>query len=399
MMKQSMHEKGSERFLNQNVVQIKKSGIRKFFDVASTMSDVISLGVGEPDFVTPFHIRNAAIDSLLDGQTQYTPNAGLLELRKEISLYLNNRFHTPYNEKDEILVTVGASEGIDLAARACFNPGDEVLIPDPSYVSYAPCVLLAGAVPVPVQTYAEDNFAITAENIQKHITERTKSLIFPYPNNPTGAIEERAEMLKIASLCEKHDLLIISDEIYAELTYSGMHISFPSLEGMKERTILINGFSKAFAMTGFRIGYVCAPKALIEQMNKIHQYAIMCASRQSQVGAIQALKRGRMDNYNDIATMKESYDQRRRLMLHAFEEMGLPCFTPQGAFYAFPSIQHTGLTSEDFCTRLLEQEHVVCVPGDAFGESGEGYIRCCYATDIDQMTRAFEKIKHFLSTL
>ncbi|MBQ6234248.1 MAG: aminotransferase class I/II-fold pyridoxal phosphate-dependent enzyme [Clostridia bacterium] len=390
----------SERFLSPRVTAVPPSGIRRFFDIAGTMKGAISLGVGEPDFVTPYHIRNAAMDSLLDGETQYTPNRGLLSLRTEIAGYLSRRYGTEYDPETEILVTVGASEAIDLILRAIIEPGDEVLVPDPCYVSYAPCVTFAGGEPVPLMTDAENGFRLTPDLLEQAITEKTKALIFPYPNNPTGAVMRREHLEAIIPVIERHDLLVISDEIYSELTYDGdSHVSIASLPGMRDRTVLINGFSKAFAMTGWRLGYACADKALIGEMNKIHQYAIMCAPRQSQVAAEEALRTGRENGYRDIVTMRDSYDQRRRLMVDAFRQMGLSCHTPEGAFYCFPSIRETGLTSEEFCTRLLRTEKVVCVPGPAFGPSGEGHIRCCYATGLKQLNEAFTRIEHFIRHL
>ena len=386
-------------FVSPRVAAVPPSGIRRFFDVAGTMKDAISLGVGEPDFVTPYHIRSAAIDSLLDGETQYTPNLGLLSLRREIALYLEKRFGVSYDPEREIMVTVGASEAIDLALRVCLRPGDEVVLPDPGYVSYAPCVMFAGGAPVPVATRAEDCFRLTAEAIEAAVTPRTRALMIPYPNNPTGAIMPRAEMEKIAQVAARHDLLVISDEIYGELIYAGERAAFASLPGMKARTVTINGFSKAFAMTGWRLGYACAPHDLLYEMNKIHQYAIMCAPRQAQVAGHQALKRGRENGYEDIETMRRSYDRRRRVMLDAFQKMSLNCFEPQGAFYAFPSIACTGLSSEAFCTRLLQEKRVVCVPGDAFGTSGQGHIRCCYATDLNRMLEALGRMADFLQSL
>ena len=385
--------------MNPRVAQVPPSGIRRFFDVAGTMKDAISLGVGEPDFVTPYHIRSSAIDSLLDGETQYTPNRGLLSLRQEIAEYLATRYHVSYDPEKEILVTVGASEAIDLALRACLRPGDEVILPDPGYVSYAPCVTFAQGTPVPVPTLAEDEFRLTAANLEKAITEKTRALIFPYPNNPTGAVMTREEMTKIAALAEKHDLLVISDEIYSELTYSGEKIAFSSLLGMRERTILINGFSKAFAMTGWRLGYACGPREILYEMNKIHQYAIMCAPRQAQVAGFEALKKNRENGFEDVEMMRRSYDRRRRVMVDALRKMGLDCFEPRGAFYCFPSIRRTGLTSEEFCTRLLREYKVVCVPGDAFGQSGAGHIRCCYATDLNRMLEAFSRMEKFIQSL
>ncbi len=389
----------SSRFVNPQVQQVPPSGIRRFFDIAGTMRDAISLGVGEPDFITPYHIRAAAIDSLLDGETQYTPNLGLLSLRREIAEYLTIRFQVSYDPEKEIMVTVGASEAIDLALRACVRPGDEVILPDPGYVSYAPCVRFAGGVPVPVATRARDEFRLTAEELENAVTDKTRALIFPYPNNPTGAVMTRVEMEKIARVVEAHDLLVISDEIYAELTYDGERISFSSLPGMMERTILINGFSKAFAMTGWRLGYACAPHEILYEMNKIHQYGIMCAPRQAQVAGVQALRKGRENGFEDVETMRRSYDRRRRVMVDALRKMGLSCFEPRGAFYCFPSIESTGLTSEEFCTRLLKEQKVVCVPGDAFGNSGAGHIRCCYATSMDLMLEAFARMDHFIHSL
>ncbi len=389
----------SSRFVSPRVAAVPPSGIRRFFDIAGTMKDAISLGVGEPDFVTPYHIRNAAIDSLLDGETQYTPNKGLLSLRQEIALYLENRFGVSYDPEQEIMVTVGASEAIDLALRVCIRPGDEVILPDPGYVSYAPCITFTGGVPVPVATEAKDEFRLTASSLEAAITKKTRALVFPYPNNPTGAVMTAEEMRQIAAVVERHDLLVISDEIYGELIYAGQRTSFAALPGMKERTITINGFSKAFAMTGWRLGYACAPRDILYEMNKIHQYAIMCAPRQAQVAGEQALRRGRENGYEDIAAMRESYNRRRRVMLDAFCKMGLTCFEPRGAFYCFPSVQSTGLSSEEFCTRLLREQQVVCVPGDAFGQQGAGHIRCCYATDLQRMLEAFDRMNRFVQSL
>ena len=386
-----------DRFLNPEIAAVPPSGIRRFFDLASTMRDVISLGVGEPDFVTPYHIRNAAISSLLAGETQYTANRGLPELRREIAGYMEKRFQVSYSPDTDIVVTVGASEGIDIALRAVVSRGDEVLLPDPSYVSYSPSVLFAGGVPVPIRTKAENGFRLTAEAVRAACTPKTKALILPYPNNPTGGIMERADLEALAQVVREKDLLVINDEIYAELTYGDrVHVSFASLPGMWERTLTLNGFSKAFAMTGWRVGFICGPKELMEIINKIHQYAIMCAPRQSQVAAIEALRRGREDGYHDIVTMRESYDRRRRLMLEGFRGMGLSCFEPLGAFYVFPSIETTGMDSETFCSRLLQEEHIACVPGTAFGESGEGHIRCSYATALDKLNIALERIHAFI---
>lgn len=388
------------RYLNAAVTAVPKSGIRKFFDIVQTMPQAISLGVGEPDFVTPYHIRNAAIDSLLDGETQYTSNWGKLSLRNEIAYYLKHRYGLTYSPLNEILVTVGASEGIDVALRAMLVPGDEVVVPEPSYVSYCPGVIFAGGTPVPIKTVAEYNFVLTAETLEAAITPKTKVLIMPYPSNPTGGVIGRESLLKLRDVIVRHDLIVISDEIYSELTYGPEgHVSIASLPQMRERTVYVNGFSKAFAMTGWRVGYVCAPAPLLDNMVKIHQYAIMCASVQAQVAAEEALRRGREDNYADIATMRESYNRRRRLMLDGFRKMGLDCFEPLGAFYVFPSIAKTGLTSEEFCERLLKEKEVACVPGTAFGACGEGHIRCCYATALDKLTVALERIDDFLHSL
>ncbi|MDO5144666.1 MAG: aminotransferase class I/II-fold pyridoxal phosphate-dependent enzyme [bacterium] len=388
------------RYLNPSIAAVPPSGIRRFFDLASTMKDAISLGVGEPDFVTPYHIRSAAIDSILDGETQYTPNRGLLTLRREISYYLESRCHVVYDPDTEIVVTVGASECIDAALRAVVSPGDEVLVPEPSYVSYSPSVIFAGGTPVGVVTNAENGFRLTPEALRAVITPRTKALILPYPNNPTGGVMPRAELEAIAQVVRETGILVISDEIYSELTYGGLeHVSFASLPGMWQYTLTINGFSKAFAMTGWRVGYVCGPAALIDVINKIHQYAILCAPRQGQVAALEALRMGRNNGYEDVVRMRESYDRRRRLMVEGFRSMGLDCFEPLGAFYVFPSIRSTGMTSEEFCQRLLEEERVACVPGTAFGRCGEGHIRCSYATAVDKLNQALDKMGSFVSRL
>ena len=386
-----------DRFLNPEIAAVPPSGIRRFFDLASTMKDTISLGVGEPDFTTPYHIRNAAINSLIDGETQYTANRGLLSLRKEISRYLDDRFSLPYNPETEILVTIGASEAIDVALRAMISPGDEVLVPEPSYVSYSPSVIFAGGKPVGVVTREEDDFRLKPEYLAKAVTDRTKALILPYPNNPTGGIMEKEDLEALIPLIEKHDLMVISDEIYAELVYDGKkHFSFAALPGMLPRTITINGFSKAFAMTGWRVGYACGPKEIINVMNRIHQYGIMCAPRMGQVAAEEALRLGRENGYEDVINMRESYDRRRRLMVESFRSMGLTCFEPYGAFYVFPSIRSTGLSSEEFCSRLLMEKNVAAVPGNAFGTCGEGNIRCCYATAVDKLTVALDRIAEFV---
>ena len=356
-----------------------------------------SLGVGEPDFVTPYHIRDAAVNSLLDGGTQYTANRGLPELRREIAWYLEHRFGTPYNPDKEIVVTVGASEAIDVVVRVLTGPGDEVLIPDPSYVSYSPSVLFAGGTPVPVKTREETGFALEADAVRAAVTERTKALILPYPNNPTGGIMKRRDMEELAKVIREKEIMVISDEIYAELTYGGLqHESFASIPGMWDYTVTINGFSKSFAMTGWRVGYACGPAEIMDMVNKIHQYAILCAPRMSQMAALEALRIGREKDYEDVRRMRDSYDRRRRLLVDAFRSMGLSCFEPLGAFYVFPSIASTGLSSEEFCSKLLQEKHIATVPGTAFGQSGEGHIRCSYATGIDKLNLAIQGIAAFL---
>ena len=390
----------SSRFVNPAISAVPPSAIRRFFDIAGTMKDAISLGVGEPDFVTPFPVRNTAIDSLLDGETSYTANAGILPLREEISWYLKNRFQLEYAPEDEVLVTVGASEAIDIALRALVRPGDEVLIPEPCYISYQACTLFASGVPVSVPTRAENDFELLAEDLKKRITKKSRVLVLSYPSNPTGAVMPLERLKAVAELAIKHDLFVICDEIYAELCYEGFtQHSIASLPGMRERTMVVSGFSKAFAMTGFRLGYLCAPRAIVAACARIHQYTIMCASRQSQVASYNALKQGRESNYADVSRMRESYDRRRRLMVQSFRDMGLSCFEPRGAFYTFPSIRHTGLSSEQFCERLLNEQHVVTVPGNAFGPSGEGHIRCCYATATEKLVEAFARIALFLESL
>ena len=389
-----------EQVINKRVADVPPSGIRKFFDIVRQMPEAISLGVGEPDFVTPWSIRDAAIQSIEDGQTQYTSNWGLESLREKISAYLRMRYRVAYNPKDEVLVTVGASEGIDLALRAILCPGDEVLIPEPSYVSYAPTVTFAGGVAVPVKTRAEDCFALTAEALREAITEKTKALILPYPNNPTGGVMTREQLMEIAAVLEETDVVVVSDEIYSELVYGGHeHTAFASISGMRERTITLNGFSKAFAMTGWRVGYACGPRELIAPMFKIHQYTMLCASMQGQVAADRALGRAFETGFEDVRTMVRSYDRRRRLMVENLNDMGLECFEPKGAFYVFPSIKSTGLTSEEFCTRLLMEQKVACVPGTAFGASGEGHIRCSYATSLENLTEALGRIRAFIGSL
>ena len=386
-----------ERYLNPRVAAVPPSGIRRFFDLAATMKDTISLGVGEPDFITPYHIRNAAINSIVDGETQYTANRGLLPLRQEIVWYLEHRYGISYNPETEVLVTVGASESIDVALRAIVAEGDEVLVPEPSYVSYSPSVVFAGGTPVGVVTDQKTDFRLSAEAVRAAITPRTKALILPYPNNPTGAIMEKQDLEALAEVVREKQILVISDEIYSELTYGDRHhVSFASLPGMADYTLTINGFSKSFAMTGWRVGYVCGPAELINVMNKIHQYGILCAPRQGQAAALEALRVGRENGYEDVLRMRDSYDRRRRLMVEGFRKMGLECFEPLGAFYVFPSIASTGMTSEEFCEKLLRDKHVACVPGTAFGPCGEGHIRCSYATGIEKLTTALDRMAEFL---
>lgn len=382
--------------LSDKIVEIKPSGIRKFFDIVSEMKDAISLGVGEPDFDTPWHIRDEGIYSLERGRTFYTSNAGLKELREEIGRYLYRRQGILYeNPLKEILVTVGGSEAIDIGFRAMINPGDEVLIPQPSFVSYGPCAVMAGATPVYINLKAENEFRLTAEELEAAVTDRTKILVLPFPNNPTGAIMERKDLEAIAEVIRKHDLYVMSDEIYSELTYSGKHVSIAQLPGMKERTILINGFSKAYAMTGWRLGYACGPEEIIEQMTKIHQFAIMCAPTTSQYAAIEALKNGD----EDVKQMCTAYNQRRRYLVHAFREMGLECFEPFGAFYIFPCIREFGMTSDEFAMRLLEEEKVAVVPGTAFGDCGEGYLRISYAYSLEDLKAALGRLERFVQRL
>ena len=381
--------------LSDTIVTIKPSGIRKFFDIVSEMEDAISLGVGEPDFDTPWHIRDEGIYSLEKGRTFYTSNAGLKQLREEIAHYLRRRYQVSYDPLHEIMITVGGSEAIDIALRAMVNPGDEVLIPQPSYVSYEPCAVLAGAKPVIIPLKAENEFRLTAQELLDAITEKTKILILPYPNNPTGAIMEREDLEAIAKIVEEKDLFVISDEIYSELTYKGNPVSITQIPGMRERTVLINGFSKAYAMTGWRLGYACAPEVILKQMLKIHQYAIMCAPTTSQYAAVEALRNGD----EDVQHMRESYDQRRRFLINAFEEMHLDCFEPQGAFYMFPSIKRFGMTSDEFATRLLREEKVAVVPGTAFGDCGEGFLRVSYAYSLKSLKEALSRIKRFVDRL
>ena len=381
--------------LSDQVVEIKPSGIRKFFDIVSEMKDAISLGVGEPDFDTPWHIRDEGIYSLEKGRTFYTSNSGLKELKMEICNYLKRRQNVEYNYKNEVLVTVGGSEAIDIGLRAMINSGDEVLIPQPSYVSYEPCAILAGAKPVIINLKAENEFRLTAQELIDAITEKTKVLVLPFPNNPTGAIMEKADLEAIAKVVIEKDIFVMSDEIYSELTYKGDHVSIASLPGMKERTILINGFSKAYAMTGWRLGYACGPKEIIEQMTKIHQFAIMCAPTTSQYAAVEALRNGD----ESVAEMRRAYNQRRRYLMYAFKEMGLECFEPYGAFYVFPCIKEFGMTSDEFATRFLEEEKVAVVPGTAFGDCGEGFLRISYAYSLENLKIAIGRLAKFVKKL
>ena len=382
--------------LGSKAVSLQPSGIRKFFDIVAEMDDVVSLGVGEPDFDTPWAVRDEGIYTLERGKTFYTSNSGLMGLREETARYLKRRFELDYNAAKEIFVTVGGSEGIDLAFRAMLNPGDEVLIPEPCYVSYSPCVTLADGVVVPIELKAEDDFRLKPEQILEKITDKTKILVLPFPNNPTGAVMEKEDLEKIAKVCIEKDLYVLSDEIYAELTYTGKnHVSIAALPGMKERTIVINGFSKAYAMTGWRLGVACGPEVIIQQMVKIHQYCIMCAPTNSQYAAIVALR----DCDDEVTKMRQAYDQRRRFLMNAFKEMGLPCFEPFGAFYVFPCIKEFGMSANEFATRLLEEQRVAVVPGDAFGASGEGYIRISYAYSIDSLKIAIGRLQKFVEKL
>lgn len=375
---------------------LQPSGIRKFFDIVAEMDDVISLGVGEPDFDTPWHIRDEGIYSLEKGRTFYTSNSGLKELRMEIAAYLQRTQGLEYHYLSQIFVTVGGSEAIDLAMRAMINPGDEVLIPQPSYVSYEPCVVMADGKPVVIELKEENQFRLTPEELEAAITPKTKILVMPFPNNPTGAIMEREDLEKLVPIIEKHDLFVVSDEIYGELTYGGKkHVSIAALPGMQERTILINGFSKAYAMTGWRLGYACGPKEAIRQMVKIHQYCIMCAPTTSQYAAVEALRNGD----EDVRRMRESYDERRRFVLFTLKEMGLPCFEPEGAFYVFPCIREFGMTSDEFATNLLKEEKVAIVPGTAFGNCGEGYLRISYAYSIESLKKALKRLENYVRRL
>ena len=381
--------------LSKTIVTIQPSGIRKFFDIVNEMEDAISLGVGEPDFDTPWHIRDEGIYSLEKGRTFYTSNSGLKDLRTEVCNYLKRTQHVTYEQASQVFITVGGSEAIDLAMRAMVNPGDEVLIPQPSYVSYEPCAILADAKPVIINLKEENEFRLTPEEILEKVTDRTKLLVLPYPNNPTGAVMEKKDLEAIAKVIIDKDLFVITDEIYSELTYNGKHTSIVSLPGMQERCILINGFSKAYAMTGWRLGYACGPENIIGQMIKIHQFAIMCAPTTSQYAGIEALRNGD----DDVAMMREEYNRRRRYLLHEFKDMGLQCFEPYGAFYVFPCIKQFGMTSEEFATRLLKEEKLAVVPGTAFGDSGEGYIRISYAYSLEDLKKAIGRLKEFIAGL
>lgn len=385
-----------DKYLNDHIKTVKPSGIRKFFDIANEMDDVISLSIGEPDFQTPWHIRDEGIKSLEKGKTWYSPNRGFMELRQEIANYYERRFGIPYDYKNQTLVTVGGSEAIDLAFRTLVQQGDEVIIPEPSFVCYEPLAVMAGGTPVIIRTKNEDNFRLKAKDLEAAITPKSKLLVLPFPNNPTGAIMEREDLEEIAEVVLKHDLLVLSDEIYSELTYGGKrHVSIASLDNMYERTIVINGFSKSYAMTGWRLGYALGPAPIIAQMTKLHQYGIMSAPTTAQYAAIEALRNGD----RDVCKMRDEYDMRRRLVVDGFNEMGLSCFEPLGAFYVFPCIKSTGLTSEEFCTRLIMDKHVAVVPGTAFGESGEGFVRVSYSYSLKHLKIALERIKEFLEEL
>jgi len=384
--------KTMQDYLSPLVRAIPPSGIRKYFDLASGSKDIITLGVGEPDFATPWHVREACVYSLERGFTKYTSNAGMPELREEIAGYLEGNFNVKYDPSSEVIVTVGGSEAIDLAFRALIEPGDEILIPEPCFVAYSPITSITGGMPVGIETFAKDGFKLTPEMLKAHITPKSKVLLLSYPSNPTGGIMTYEEMLPIAKLVEEHDLIVISDEIYAELTYGRKHVSFASLPGMKDRTILVSGFAKAFAMTGWRLGYVCGHRELIAAMLKIHQYTVMCAPAMAQVAALEALRNG----MEEKDRMMESYNQRRRLVVKGFRDIGLDCHEPEGAFYAFPSIVSTGMTSDEFAQRLIVEAKVAVVPGHVFGKGGEGYIRCSYASSVSQLTEAIDRMGNFL---
>ncbi len=388
----STNQKTGKYHISQKASQLAPSGIRKFFDLLANMEGVISLGVGEPDYTTPWHIREAAIRSLENGMTMYTSNSGMPELREELSRYLKYEYQVSYEAGGEILITVGVSEGLDLVMRAILNPEDEVIVPDPSFVAYSACVFMAGGVPVLVPTYEKEGFELSPEAVAERITPRTRAILLGYPANPTGAVMPREKLLAIAGLAQKHHLVVISDEIYAQLIYGVEHTCFPTLPEMRDNTVLLGGFSKAFAMTGWRIGYACGPAEIIAAMTKIHQYTMMCASTMGQVAAVEALRAGE----NSCMEMVADYNRRRRVIVLGLRDIGLPCFEPKGAFYAFPSIKSTGLTSEEFAERLLTEEKVAVVPGSAFGECGEGYVRCCYATSMADIEEALVRMKRFV---
>ncbi|HIY77834.1 MAG TPA: aminotransferase class I/II-fold pyridoxal phosphate-dependent enzyme [Candidatus Borkfalkia excrementavium] len=386
------------KFVNSKAENLKPSGIRKFFDIVSEMKDAISLGVGEPDFITPWNIRNAAVKSIQRGYTQYTGNRGLTALREQIARYMKERFGAEYSP-EHILVTVGASEGIDLVMRAICEEGDEILVPDPGYVSYFPCVQLAGGTAVPVHCSAENGFILTPEAIERAVTPKTKAIVMPYPNNPTGGIMTKEQLEAIVPVIEKHDLLVVSDEIYAELTYGGKHVSVASLPGMKERTVVINGFSKAFAMTGWRIGFICSPPEIDAAVLKIHQYTLLCASTASQYAALEGLKDGFADRFASVEAMREEYNKRRRFMVDFFNGIGLSCFEPRGAFYVFPSVESLGIAGEEFANGLLRAEKIAVVPGDAFGDAGKYHVRCSYATSMANLDEASRRIEKYVRAL
>ena len=388
----SDYDDKNSRLISDRVNSIAPSGIRKFFDLLNSMEGVISLGIGEPDYTTPWHIREAAIYSMEKGMTMYTSNAGIPEVRQELSRYLKKRFDLEYDWKSELMITVGVSEGLDLVMRAILNPGDEVIMPDPSYVSYPACVHLAGGVPVSIPTYEENDFEISASDIEARITQKTKAILLGYPANPTGAVMPGGKLEEIAQMARKHDILMIVDEIYSQLIYGVEHTCIAALPGMQEHTVLLNGFSKSFAMTGWRIGYAAAGKSIIAAMNKVHQYTIMCASTMAQMGALEAMKAGEQD----VCEMVEDYNRRRLVTVNGLRKIGLSCFEPKGAFYAFPSIKSTGMKSEEFAEKLLMEEKVAVVPGTAFGPGGEGYVRCCYATSLKEIEEALVRMKRFL---
>ena len=382
------------KLMNKTVQELKPSGIRRFFDIAAEMENVISLTIGEPDFSTPWHIRQAGIKTLEDGKTWYSANAGMIRLREAIAAYCERHFSLSYDPKDEIIVTVGGSEAIDLSLRVLLGPGDEVLVPEPSFVCYAPLATLTGATAVPVVTTEKDSFRLTADALRAAITPRTKALIFPFPNNPTGGVMRREDLEAVAAVLRGTDIVVISDEIYGELTYGDTpHVSIAAIDGMKERTVRISGFSKAFAMTGWRLGYVCGPQPIMKQMLKLHQYALMCAPTTAQYAAIEAMENGD----EDVVTMRNEYDMRRRYILQRLRDMGLPCFEPEGAFYVFPCIAKTGMTSEEFCTRLLKEKHVAVIPGTAFGDCGEGFVRISYCYSLKHITTAMDTMQAFLA--